>query len=242
MPFCPKCGYEMKADAKFCYRCGEQIAEQRSAQIQAPFQRNQGTAAAAGAPSFQDYLGKLQARLHINAEYSNTLDAYCFRDSQLNAASALSFTKYHYHFFIRYCNGLEPQSAAAFSEACLEDVWASPHHTSLSLNTFAIPVICMDNGNEAVFRSMECVQEKNGVQLQLRLLPRDPYAERRTAALPGAYAALRGRRIPHRQKNDRRHALLPLVSLPSAEKTWGSALRPRHAILFIFPSVHSTTK
>lgn len=163
MPFCPECGYEMKADAKFCYRCGAKAAMEQAAPAQAPYQQAPAAGGSAGIAVFQDYLGILQARFRAQPEYSRVLNAYCFRDSQLSAASALSFTKYHFHFFIRYSSGTDAQEISTLSDACLAEVWSLPHHNSLSLNTFAVPVLCMDRGNDAVIRSLDgAIKKKNG--------------------------------------------------------------------------------
>jgi len=177
MPFCPACGYELTNNAKFCYRCGAQVAPPSPTQTPPAYAAQASVPAAAapapgGSPSFEHYLATLQSRLHVTAEYSRTLNAYCFRNAQVSAASVISLTKYHYHFFLRSTPGTDPQEARSFAQACLEDVWALPHHNSLSLNTFAIPVLCMDRADPAAIQTLDqAVLKKTGFSFSCASVP-----------------------------------------------------------------------
>ncbi len=174
MPFCPQCGYEMKSDAKFCYRCGLKI----ELPPDPPSRRGQWEQTytdpnpAIGSAAFREYLKQIRGRFQTESEFSNALNAFCFRDSQLSTVSVMSFTKHHYHIFIRYSSGTDPQEPRTFADVCLENVWAMPHHNSLSLNTFAVPVLCADRGNDNLFRSLDGgVKKKTGFSFSCATYP-----------------------------------------------------------------------
>ena len=169
MAFCPNCGFELRPFDKFCIRCGEKMDAAAVARASA----SPGTAAPkATAGLFDDYLHKLRTRLNTEGEYSELLGAYCFRQAQMSGASAMSLTKYHYHFYVRFDAAADAQAFADFSERCMEDAWALPHHNSLSLNTFAVPVLCQEQLNGNILQALNtAARKKTGFSFSLATYP-----------------------------------------------------------------------
>ncbi len=166
MPYCTQCGYEVKPDANFCARCGTKLHPSAGNETVPPktevvrAQVTEEEYLGGASDLFRDYYGKLRKRFSPEPEYSTLLGAFCARDAHVNAVSALSLTKYYYHFYIRYDASAGAEEFLAFTADCLEDVWKLPHHGGLALNTLAIPLLCQDRLNADVQRAMSAPIQK----------------------------------------------------------------------------------
>ncbi len=166
MPFCTQCGYEVKPDANFCARCGHKLNSPVGSEAVPPRVKPVRMYASEEeylddtSDLFRDYYAKLRKRFSPEPEYSTLLNAFCARDAHVNVVSALSFTKYYYHFYIRYDADAGVDDLNAFASACLEDVWKLPHHGGLALNTLAIPLICQDRLCTDALREQSAVIQK----------------------------------------------------------------------------------